>query len=72
MANYQALRDSLDKNGELQIRLDTGEKMELHKHNTTFEDGTEELVIDSGTETFWIGTDRISYYWIHKRALCND
>jgi hypothetical protein len=53
MANYQALRDSLDKNGELQIRLDTGEKME-------------------GTETFWIGTDRISYYWIHKRALCND
>ena len=33
MANYDALKDSLDKNGEVMIRLDTGEKLERHKHN---------------------------------------
>ena len=71
MANYEALKTSLEQNGELLIRLDTGEKMELHKHNVKFVESTEEIVIDSGTETFWIGADRISYYWIHK-APCNE
>jgi hypothetical protein len=33
MANYDALKASVDKNGEVMIRLDTGEKLELHKHN---------------------------------------
>ena len=33
MANYDALKASADKNGEVMIRLDTGEKLELHKHN---------------------------------------
>ena len=35
MANYDALKASvdMDKNGEVMIRLDTGEKLELHKHN---------------------------------------
>jgi hypothetical protein len=31
-----------------------------------FEDATKEIIIDSGTETYWIGADRVSYYWIHK------
>jgi len=30
MANYDALKASVDKNGEVMIRLDTGEKIELH------------------------------------------
>jgi hypothetical protein len=33
MANYDALKASVDKNGEVMIRLDTGEKLKLHKHN---------------------------------------
>jgi hypothetical protein len=23
-------------------------------------------VVDAGMKTFWIGADRVSYYWIHK------
>ena len=33
MANYDALKASVDKNGEVMIRLDKGEKLELRKHN---------------------------------------
>ena len=35
MANYDALKANvdMDKNGEVMIRLDTGEKSELHEHN---------------------------------------
>ena len=33
MANYDALKASMDKNGEVMIQLDKGEKLELHKHN---------------------------------------
>jgi hypothetical protein len=51
------------------VRLDTGEKIELHKHNVKFENATKEIVVDAGTETFWIGADRISYYWIHKEGF---
>jgi hypothetical protein len=69
MANYEALKASVDKNGEVMIRLDTGEKIELHKHNVKFENATKEVVVDSGTETYWIGADRVSYYWIHKEGF---
>ena len=69
MASYEALKASVEKNGEVMIRLATGEKIELHKHNVKFENATKEIVVDSGTETFWIGTDRISYYWIHKEGF---
>jgi hypothetical protein len=69
MASYEALKASVEKNGEVMIRLDTGDKIELHKHNVTFDDATKEIVVDSGTETFWIGADRVSYYWIHKEGF---
>lgn len=69
MASYEALKASLEKNGEVMIRLDTGDKIELHKHNVTFDDSAKEIVVDSGTETFWIGADKVSYYWIHKEGF---
>ena len=69
MASYEALKASVDKNGEVMIRLYTGEKIELHKHNVKFESATKEIVVDAGTETFWIGADRVSYYWIHKEGF---
>ncbi|HEY7109063.1 MAG TPA: hypothetical protein VH415_06530 [Nitrososphaeraceae archaeon] len=69
MANYQALKASVARNGEVMVRTDTGEKIELHIHNTRFEDSTQEIVVDAATETYWIGADRISYYWIHKEGI---
>jgi hypothetical protein len=66
MANYEALKASLDKNGEVMIKVDTGEEIELHKHNVRFEDITKEIVVDAGTKKYWIGGDRVSYYWLHK------
>lgn len=33
MANFDALKAIADKNEEVMIRLDTGEKSELHEHN---------------------------------------
>ena len=69
MANYEALKASLDKNGEVMIRIDTGEQIELHKHNVSFNDSTKEIVVDAGTETYWISADRVSYYWIHKEGF---
>ena len=69
MANYEAVKESVNKNGEVMIRLDTGEKIELHKHNVKFENATKEIVVDAGTETCWIGADRISYYWTHKEGF---
>ncbi len=69
MANYEALKASLNKNGEVMIRLDTGEKIELHTHNVKFEDSTREIVVDAATETYWIGADRVTYYWIHREGF---
>ncbi len=47
MANYDALKASVAKNGEVMIRLDTGEKIELHIHNVKFDDTTKEVVVDA-------------------------
>ncbi len=69
MASYEALKASVAKNGEVMIRLDTGEKIELHIHNVKFEDTTKEIIVDAGTETYWIGADRVSYYWIHEEGF---
>jgi len=69
MANYQALKSSLEKNGEVMIRLDTGEKIELHKHNVKFDDSTKEIIVDAATETYWIDSDKVAYYWTHKEGF---
>jgi hypothetical protein len=69
MANYESLKASVAKNGEVMIRLDTGEKIELHIHNVKFDDAKEEVIVDAATETYFIGADRVSYYWIHKEGF---
>ena len=69
MADYDAIKSSVDKNGELMIRLDTGDKIELHKHNVTFEDSRKEIVIDAGTEIIWIPAEKVAYYWIHREGF---
>ena len=50
------------------ILLDTGKKIQLHIHNVKFEDATKEIVVDAAAETYFIGIDRVSYYWIHKEG----
>jgi hypothetical protein len=69
MANYEALKASIDKNGDVMIQVDTGEEIELPKHNARFEDSTKEIVVDAPTKTYWIGGDRVSYFWIHKQGI---
>jgi len=69
MVNYQALKSCLEKNGETMIRTDTGEKIELHKHNVKFDDSTKEIIVDAGTETYWIDSDKVAYYWIHREGF---
>ena len=69
MANFEALKASVAKNGEVMVRLDTGEKIELHIHNVKFDDTTKEVIVDVATETYFIGVDRVSYYWIHREGF---
>jgi hypothetical protein len=57
MANYEALKASVAKNGEVNVR---------------FEDSTKEIVVDAATETYWIGADRVCYYWIHREGITKE
>jgi hypothetical protein len=69
MSNYNALKECLEKNGEVMIRLDTGEKLELHKHNVKFEDSRQEIIVDAVVETYWVDANKIAYYWIHREKV---
>ncbi len=69
MADYQTIKESVEKNGETMLRLDTGEKIELHKHNVTFNDSKKQIVVDAGTATYWIDAEKVAYYWIHKEGF---
>ena len=41
MANFEALKASLAKNGEIMIRPDTSETIELHTLNLKYDDNTQ-------------------------------
>ena len=47
MANFQRIKDELEKSGELMLKLGSGEKLELHKHNVSFDDSTHEIKVGS-------------------------
>jgi hypothetical protein len=69
MANYDSIKNSVETNGEVMIRLGSGEELELHKHNVRFEDNTKEIIVDAGTEIYWVTADNIVYHWIHKEGI---
>ena len=69
MVEFNTLKTMLEKNGELMLCLDNGEKIELHKHNVTFDETTKEIKVDAGNETIWIPTEKIAYYKIHKEGF---
>ena len=67
MTNFQRIKDELDKSGELMLKIDSGEKLELHKHNVS-DESTQEIKVDASSETYWISADSVAYYWIHRRS----
>jgi len=69
MVNFQRIKDTLDKNGEVMVKIDSGETLEPHKHNVSFDDPSEEIIVDAGIKTYWIPSEKISYYWIHKEDI---
>jgi hypothetical protein len=69
MANYESIKDSVENNGEVMIRLGSGEELELHKHNVKFDDNTKEIIVDAGAETYWITAENIMYHWIHREGI---
>jgi len=69
MVDYNSMKAALSKNGEVMIRLDTGEKIELHTHNVKFHDDVKEVEVDASSETFWIPSEKIAYYWIHREGI---
>jgi len=69
MANYDSIKNSVESNGEVMIRLGSGEELELHKHNVRFDDNTKEIIVDAGTEIYWVTADNIVYHWIHKEGI---
>jgi len=69
VTSFQRIKETLEQNGEVMLRLETGEKIELHKHNVTLDDSNEEIKVDAGTETYWIPADTVAYYWIHKEGI---
>ncbi|QGA80768.1 hypothetical protein [Candidatus Nanohalobium constans] len=62
---YDILRDALHENGEIMIRLSSGEDRELHLHNTDFlENGM--VKVDGDDEIHWLNPDHVERYWIHE------
>jgi len=51
------------------IKIDVGDKIELHKHNVTFDDSSQEIIVDAATQTIWIDSNKIAYYWIHREGF---
>ena len=62
----EKIKKILEKSGELMIKVSDGQTFELHLHNTTFEDDNI-IVVDTGTEKYWIVADEVVYFWIHKK-----
>lgn len=54
MANFQRIKEELEKSGELMLKLGSREKLELHKHNVSFDDSAKEIKVDASSETYWI------------------
>ena len=69
MVDYNSLKKALEDYGEIMIKTDSGSIFELHKHNVTFDDSTKTIIVDAANEIFWIDSDKIEYYWIHKKAI---
>ncbi len=65
---YKLVKGTLQKTGELMIKMSDGETFELHLHNIKFHDDKELIEIDGGDETYWLNGNEVIYMWIHRHA----
>lgn len=64
---YQLVKKTLKEAGELMVKMSDGQTFELHLHNTDFDDKGELIILDTGTEKYWISSQEIAYLWTHKK-----
>jgi hypothetical protein len=69
MVNYQALKSCQEKDGEVKIKTDNGHQIELYKHNARSDDATKQIIVDAYSETYWIYSEKVSNYWIHREGF---
>ena len=65
---YKQAKKLLKDSGELMVKISDGQTFELHLHNTTFQDNTSTIIVETGGETYWINGEEIIYAWIHRAA----
>ncbi|GIW62692.1 MAG: hypothetical protein KatS3mg090_0518 [Patescibacteria group bacterium] len=63
---YNNIKQTLQKTGELMVKVSDGQTFELHLHNTKFHDETNLIELDAGAETYWINAEEVVYMWIHR------
>jgi len=63
---YDQIKQTLSRVGELMIKVSDGQTFELHLHNVEFDDQSQMITLDAGTETYWINADQVVYMWIHR------
>lgn len=65
---HEIIKKILKESGEVMIKTADGKEFELHLHNTEFDDSNKLIVVDTGTEKYWILSEEIIYLWIHKKV----
>ncbi|MDH3313374.1 MAG: hypothetical protein OEM28_09560 [Nitrosopumilus sp.] len=43
MVNFQRIKKDLEKSGELMLKIGSEEKLELNKHNISFDDSSQQI-----------------------------
>ncbi len=62
---YERLKNALQENGELMLRMASGEDVEIHLHNTEFKE--EPIIeVEGQDETHWLNAEEVERYWIHN------
>ncbi len=66
--NTETLQSALEESGELMLNVEEfDEPLELHLHDTEFDDETITLQLADGTLTFSV--DAVVGYWHHHHSL---
>lgn len=61
---FERVQHLLEDYGEVQVRFDSGEEAELHRHNTEVLDEPFLKVVTKG-EAHWVDAEKIETVWIH-------
>lgn len=61
---FERLEALVEENGEVMIRLDSGEEAELHKHNVEFA-APPMVKVTTADAIHWFNADKVEAAWIH-------